>query len=144
MPKKSGRPVRSRSAPEKLPVAGRVLLSFGALSILFCLCAGCAVVPSAAEMDAVIRTHFEARHYQVTDLRVGGVTPIPLGEKTYMGREGYGVVVESITLEAEGSQIPGIRKGEKLTFTDASVTIRRKAGEPGGWTVSRISGIPVP
>lgn len=145
MPRISGRHNGSRSAPEAVPDSGRSLKGNIALALVFCICVtvACSVAPDSVVVEDVIRRHFEARQYRVVELRIDRVISIPLSEKTYMGTPGYTVEVQSITLEAAADNLPGFPKGEKRTFSGATVMIREKSGERGVWTLSRISGIPL-
>jgi hypothetical protein len=112
-----------------------------ALGFLALLLVGCRAAPSQGTVEAVIREHFEQRHYRVVDIELGGVSEIPLGEKTYMGARGYVARVSRITLEAAG---PAHKAGERLTFHNATVRITEDAGSRGGWIVTMVTGIPVP
>lgn len=123
--------------------AGR-LMAVGVLSLLFVGCQGCRSAPSEATVEAVLRGHFEARGYRVADLELGGISPVPLSEKTYMGARGYVALVRRITLEASGPAGPAHKAGEPLTFENATVRITEESGPRGGWTVSVVTGIPVP
>jgi hypothetical protein len=103
----------------------------------------CTTAPSEETVSAVIRDHFEERGYRVVDLRIGGISPVPLSRKTYMGTEGHVVEIRRMDLEVLKDN-RGHKKGERLVFTDASIQIREKADKKGGWIVGNISGIPVP
>ncbi|GAB4388545.1 MAG: hypothetical protein Kow0025_08490 [Thermodesulfovibrionales bacterium] len=96
---------------------------------------GCSVPPPESTARDVIVRHFEARDYRVVNLELGEISPMPLGEKTYMGTRGFNVHVRSITLEAAS---PG---GRRQTFENGDIFIKEKTGPGGGWTVSNISGI---
>lgn len=117
------------------------LTALGLLALFF---AGCRAAPSQGTVEAVIREHFEARHYRVVDIELGGVSEIPLGEKTYMGARGYVASIRRITLEAAGSAGSAYKAGERVTFQNATVRITEEAGHKGGWIVSMVTGIPVP
>jgi len=62
-----------------------------------------------------------------------------------MGTKGYLVEIKSITLEAtENIGLPvQYKKGEKLTFNNAAITIREKHDKRGEWIISNISGIAI-
>jgi hypothetical protein len=105
----------------------------------------CAVPPQEKTVRDTLTRHFEERHYKVIEITVGGMRPISLDKKTYMGTEGYVVEIRSITLEStRDAGIPGLpEKREKMTFRDAAVQIREKTGEKGTWVISNVSGIPL-
>jgi hypothetical protein len=114
-------------------------------AIFFLLFSGCSIPPGESEVKDAIMRYFGEKGYRVIELHLGGVRPVPLGNRVYMGTEGYLVDVRSITLEAtEDSGSPLFhRKDERLTFRDAVFQIRGKAGEKWAWEVSVISGITV-
>jgi hypothetical protein len=114
------------------------VLGIGFIFILGFL--GCQAAPPESKVEMVIREHFRARHYVVVDLELGGVSPIPLSEKTYMGTRGYLVRVSRRTLEKP----PPYGTGKRMSFEDAEVRIAERSGPQGGWAVSRVAGIPVP
>lgn len=68
-----------------------------------------------------------------------------MSEQRYMGTKGYLVEIKSITLEpAENIGLPvQYKKGEKLTFRNAAITIREKSDNKGEWIISNISGIAI-
>jgi hypothetical protein len=68
---------------------------------------------------------------------------MPLSQKTYMGTQGHIVEIMRITLEVREDNRE-YRKGEKLSFINASIRIREKIDKKGGWIVVNISGIQVP
>ena len=103
----------------------------------------CSVAPSQETVTAVIRSYFEERHYKVVELRLGDMSPVPLNEKTYMGTQGHVIDIREITLEVLADNRE-YRKGEKLTFTQASIRIREKVDKKGEWIIANISGIQVP
>jgi hypothetical protein len=81
---------------------------------------------------------------------VGNKTETGVGNKVgtrhgYMGTKGYFVEIKSITLEAtENIGLPvQYKKGEQLTFSNATMTIREKSDKKGEWIISRISGIAI-
>jgi hypothetical protein len=111
----------------------------------FFLLTGCNASPSKSEVARVITNYFEEKHYMVIGIDVRDIQPVPLGEKTYMGTEGYIVDVRSITLEVtEDIGAPwSYKKGQRLTFRNAVVRVREQPGQKGKWVISNISGIPV-
>jgi len=119
-----------------------LLLSF-VLSAL--LLSGCAIPPDEKNVKASIVDYFAARNYRVVQLEMADIKPVPLGKKVYMGTEGYIVNIRLITLEAmrDFAEPRNIKREEHLTFRDAVIQIREKAGERGRWEISVISGIPV-
>jgi hypothetical protein len=94
--------------------------------------------------DVVIK-YFEVRKYRIADIDIGDIKPMPMSEQRYMGTKGYLVEIKSITLEAtENVSLPvQNKKGEKLTFNNAVITIREKNDKKGEWIISNISGIPI-
>jgi hypothetical protein len=103
----------------------------------------CSVVPSQETVNSVIRSYFEERQYRVVELQLGAISPVPLSQKTYMGTQGHIVEIRQITLEVREDNRE-YRKGEKLSFINASIRIREKIDKKGGWIVVNISGIQVP
>jgi hypothetical protein len=93
----------------------------------------------------MIVKYFDERGYAVRQLEIKEITPTPLGEKTYMGREGFTVSVGSITLVPKEDVGPpwNYKKGELLSFKDATMGIREKRGKSGKWDIEVVSGIPV-
>jgi hypothetical protein len=93
----------------------------------------------------VIIKYFEVRKYRIADMDIGEIKPIPISERRYMGTKGYLVEIKSITLEtAENIGLPvQNKKGEKLTFSNATITIRETSDKKGEWIISNISGIPI-
>ena len=105
--------------------------------------AACSVAPSQETVSSVIRSYFEERQYRVVELQLGAISPVPLSQKTYMGTQGHIVEIRRITLEVREDNRE-YRKGEKLSFINASMRIREKIDKKGGWIVVNISGIQVP
>ena len=105
--------------------------------------AACSVAPSQETVSSVIRSYFEERQYSVVELQLGAISPVPLSQKTYMGTQGHIVEIRRITLEVREDNRE-YRKGEKLSFINASIRIREKIDKKGGWIVVNISGIQVP
>ena len=89
--------------------------------------------------------YFEDRKYRIVDIDINDIKPIPMSEQRYMGTKGYLVEIKSITLEAtENIGLPvQYKKGEKLTFNNAVITIREKSDKKGEWIISNISGIAI-
>ena len=105
--------------------------------------AACTVAPSQETVSTVITKYFEDRQYRVVELQVGAISSVPLSQKTYMGTQGHVVDITRITLEVLADNRE-YRKGEKLTFSHASIRIREKVDKKGEWIITNISGIQVP
>ena len=112
--------------------------------LIFSLSA-CSLPPSKDTVKDVIIKYFEAKKYRIADIDIGDIKPIPMSEQRYMGTKGYLVEIKSITLEAtENIGLPvQYKKGEKLTFNNAVITIREKSDKKGEWIISNISGIAI-
>jgi hypothetical protein len=105
---------------------------------------GCSVAPSETTVETAITDFFESGHYKVVDLKIGRIQDRALSEKTYMGTPGYVVDIVSITVEPLINKGVEIRKGERLTFRNASILVRQDTVNKDKWHVSIISGIGVP
>ena len=105
---------------------------------------GCSAAPSETAAAGAITAYFERAQYKVVDLKIGQIEGMPLSEKTYMGTPGYVVDVLSITLEPQADKGPDIRKGSRLTFSDARIRVVQDRANEDAWRVSIISGINVP
>ena len=115
-----------------------IVFSIAAISL-----SSCSVAPSEEAVSAAIRDYFEGRDYKVADLQIGGISPVPLSQKTYMGTEGHIVGIRRMTLEALQDNRE-YKKGERIVFTDASIRIREKTDKKGEWIIVNISGIRIP
>jgi len=106
---------------------------------------GCNLSPPERIIRETITAYFEENHYAVVEMSVGEISSISIGQKRYMGTEGYIVPIKSITLEAtmDKGESARVRKGDRLTFRNGIIHVREKAGERGTWIVVNISGIPV-
>jgi hypothetical protein len=106
---------------------------------------GCNPPPPEKIIRDTIIAYFEENHYRVIEMRMGEVSPISMGQKRYMGTEGYTVAISAITLEAarDKGEPVHLKKGDRLSFRNGVVQVREKAGEKGTWIVANISGIPV-
>ena len=104
---------------------------------------GCSVTPSESTVAGAITAYFESTQYKVVDLKIGKIEGMPLSEKTYMGTPGYVVDVVSITLEPQTNKGAEIRKGSRLTFSNARIKVSRDTANKDVWHVSVISGISV-
>ena len=93
----------------------------------------------------MIARYFDERGYTVRRIEISRITPTPLGEKTYMGREGYTIGIGSIALVPKEDIGPpwNYTKGKELDFRNATMRIRERSGGEGGWDVEVVSGIPV-
>jgi hypothetical protein len=109
------------------------------------LISGCAVPPDEKIVKDSIVQYFQARNYKVVELGIADIKPLPLSEKVYMGTRGYIVNIKLITLVAVGdsAELRRHKEKERLTFRNAVLQIREKAGEQGRWEISVISGIPI-
>jgi hypothetical protein len=106
---------------------------------------GCNPSPPEKIIRKTITAYFEENHYRVIEMSMGEISPIAMGQKRYMGTEGYIVPLSSITLEVtrDRGEPVRVRKGERFTFSNGMIQVREKAGERGTWIVVKISGIPV-
>jgi len=106
---------------------------------------GCNPPPPEKILKETITMYFEENHYRVVEMSMGEISSISMGQKRYMGTEGYIVPINSITLEAtkDKGEPVRVRKGDRLTFSNGMIKVREKAGERGTWIVVNISGIPV-
>jgi len=103
----------------------------------------CAVEPSEEVVRSTIRHYFQGRNYNVLELQLGSISPIPLDERTYMGTQGHVVEIAHIALEVR-EDAREYKKGERLVFTNAVIRIREQVGKKGDWIIADISGIYVP
>ena len=112
--------------------------------LIFSLSA-CSLPPSKDTVKEVIIKYFEVRKYRIADIDIGEIQPIPVSKQRYMGTKGYLVEIKSITLEAaENIGLPvQNKKREKLTFSNATITLREKNDKKGEWIISNISGIAI-
>ena len=76
------------------------------------------------------------------NLIIGNINTIPMGNKQYMGTEGYVVNVTSVTLEFT-RDTDNYKKGNYLTFNNARVYIKKSRDKNPEWIVTNIEGIPV-
>ena len=104
---------------------------------------GCSVTPSESIVAGAITAYFQSAQFEVVDLKIGKIEGMPLSEKTYMGTPGYVVEVISITLEPLADKGADIRKGRRLTFSNARIRVRQDTANKYAWHVSIISGIHV-
>ena len=110
--------------------------------IFLSLLLGCRPVPTRDVVRNLILKDFEARHYKVTELQISDIKPSS-GEKIYMSSETYIVDIPLITLQAtqdNGSH----KKGQQLSFRNASLGIREDLYEKGKWIITDIKGISLP
>jgi hypothetical protein len=104
---------------------------------------GCSLAPSESIVAGAITAYFKNAQYEVVDLKIGKIEGMPLFEKTYMGTPGYIVEVISITLEPQADKGADIRKGSRMTFSNARLRVRQDTANKDLWHVSIISGISV-
>jgi hypothetical protein len=107
------------------------------------LLSSCALAPSQDAVHDTIQKFFEDRKCRVIELQIGSISALPLDQKTYMGTAAHIVEIRKITLEIS-EDVAEYRKGELLTFTNGSVSIREKVDAKNQWIVVNISGIRVP
>ena len=107
---------------------------------------GCSIPPAKSTVEELIIKHFEKRQYKVTDVMIGDISPIAMGEKQYMGTEGYDVKVPLLTLEftRDIGEPWNYKKGRHMTYHNGSVRIKRSAERSNEWIIINISGIPLP
>ena len=112
---------------------------------LILLLSACSLPPSKDTAKDVIIQYFAAKKFNVADIQIREIKPIPMSEQRYMGSKGYLVDIKSITMEvSEDVGLPAQnKKGDRLTFSNATITIREKTDKKGNWIISNISGIPV-
>jgi hypothetical protein len=115
------------------------------LAFLF-LAIGCSVPPSEGTVEEVIVKYFEAKHYKVTALDLGDIMPVPISQQKYMGTKGYIVDIQSLKLDVlknEGMPLK-YKKGQHISFTNASVTIKKVDNQDKEWLITNITGISIP
>ena len=113
--------------------------------IVIALASGCKPAPTKSSVRELVAKDFESRNYKVTELEISDIRPAS-GEKRYMSRPAYIVDVPSITLEAAldvGNPVI-YRKGQRLTFRNASIEIKEDLYQKGRWIITDIRGISVP
>jgi hypothetical protein len=120
-----------------MKISSRILV----ILVLF-MVGSCTVAPSEDNTRKAIADYFDRQHYRVVDLRIGKSEGVPLSQTTYMGTPGYIVEIPTITLEAQQDK-PDVKKGTRLTFSDAKIRMVRDAEKKNLWHVSIISGITV-
>lgn len=103
----------------------------------------CSIAPSQDAVHETIRKFFEDRRCRVIELQIGSISSLPLDQKTYMGTAGHIVEVRKITLQIT-EDLREYRRGELLTFTNGSISIREKVDARNQWMVVNVSGIAVP
>jgi hypothetical protein len=116
-----------------------------AVMIFLSLLLGCRPMPPKDVVKNLILRDFESRHYKVTELQISDIKPSS-GEKIYMSSETYIVYIPLMTLEATqdiGSPVM-YKKGQQLSFRNASMGIKEDLYQKGKWIITDIKGIPVP
>ena len=114
----------------------------GLAILLLFMVESCTVAPSEDDTRRAITDYFDKLHYSVVDFKIGKSEGVPLSEKHYMGTPGYVVEIPTITLEAQQDK-PDIKKGNRLTFSNARIRMIRDTENKSLWHVSIISGITV-
>ncbi len=113
--------------------------------IFLFLSSSCAMPPSKDTVRDVVTQYYQAKKFNVIDIDISDIKPLPVGEQRYMGTKAYLVEIKSITFEAIddiGSPVQ-YKKGDKLTFQNGLITIREKQDKKGELIISNISGIAI-
>lgn len=103
----------------------------------------CSVAPSQDAVYDTIQKFLEGRKCRLIELQINRISSLPLNQKTYMGTAGHIVEVRKITFQVS-EDLREYKKGEILTFTNGSISIREKVDAKDQWIVANISGIRVP
>ncbi len=116
------------------------------LIIVLFLMNACSPAPSKGEVEEVIVKHFETKKYKIVGLSISDINPIPVSEKKYMGTPGYTVNVPTLILEmTEDTGAPwNYRKGQKVSFNNARISIQQSTGQNKKWLIAYITGVSVP
>ena len=124
----------------------RSVLFHGILMIALLVTGGCTTSLSESTAEELITRHFEKRQYKVTELTIGDINPVPMGEKQYMGTAGYRVSVPLLTLEftRDIGDPWNYTKGQRKTFRNARVKIKERSGHNREWIIADIEGVPLP
>jgi hypothetical protein len=91
----------------------------------------------------VITQYFQTKKFNVIDIDISDIKPLPVVKQRYMGTKVYLVEIKSITFEAIediGSPVQ-YKKGDKLTFQNGLITLRENRDKKGELIISNISGI---
>jgi len=115
------------------------------LSILLVVGA-CSQAPSKSDIEETIVKYFTEKNYIVVELNISEITPIPLNERKYMGTPAYTVTLPTLILEmTEETGSPwNYKKGQKVSFSNAQISILQSTGHDKKWLISNISGVPIP
>ena len=110
------------------------------------LAAGCSPPPEEQRVESVVRQYFEGRGFRVQEMQMGKIDRNALRDRDYMAPLTFIVRLDIVRLEALGQVVgtPSIRKGQVLTFRNATLHIRRSPSPGGDWEVGEISGIDIP
>ncbi len=116
------------------------------LMIVLLVTGGCTSPLAESTVEEVIVKHFEKRTYKVIELTIGDISPVPMGEKQYMGTAGYRVSVPLLTLEFTGDigEPWNYKKGQHQTFRNARMKIKESTGQYRQWLITDIEGVPLP
>lgn len=111
--------------------------------MLLFLIAGCTADLTAREAEEIIFNYYEKKGYNVTELNIRQISPIPMKEKTYMGTPSFVVDISSIRLEIsrERQEAQGLEPARPIAFTNARMMIQQSRSEGKEWTIAYISGI---
>ena len=110
--------------------------------IFLSLLLGCRPMPTKDVVRNLILKDFESRHYKVTELQISDIKPSS-GEKIYMTSETYIVNIPLITLQVT-QDIGSHKKGQRLSFQNATLGIKEDLYQKGKWIITDIKGISVP
>jgi hypothetical protein len=107
---------------------------------------GCSPPPSKSTVEEIVEKYFETRKYNVITLETGDIKPVPISQQQYMGTKGYMVHIPRLTLEVtEDSGAPWrYKKGQRLSFDNVSIRIRKSDNQERAWLITNIAGISVP
>lgn len=100
----------------------------------------CSGLPEESAITDSIVGHFNARNYDVIDIRIEEIRPFPLAKREYMAPQKYDVDISLIVLQEVSKAGDGNKK--RLSFTNAKITVSRTERH-NEWSIDNISGIPV-
>ncbi len=103
----------------------------------------CTVAPSDNDIKRAMTYYFGQQGYRIVYLKIGKIEDIHLAQKNYMGTPSYLVEITGIVLEAQRNKGSDIKKGSRLTLSDAKISMSRDMENKSLWHVSIISGITV-
>jgi len=119
----------------------RLILRYCAFTIAsLCLLlyfSGCSPEPAEHHVRDAIHAYFKTRNLQVVKLEIQNIEQEPIGARQYMGPKRYIVQTPLITLR------PVKAEGKPVDYQNATITIRKHAASPYGWSVDNFSEIPL-